>query len=42
MASTQEDVDKPKSKRLFVNQIDQYQGANLAKVTDYTICVIKF
>lgn len=31
MASTQDDGDKPKSKRLFVNQVDQYQGLNLAK-----------
>ncbi|XP_045187456.1 adenylate kinase 7-like [Mercenaria mercenaria] len=31
MASTQDDGDKPKSKRLFVNQVDQYQGRNLSK-----------
>ncbi|WAR18490.1 KAD7-like protein [Mya arenaria] len=31
MASTQDDGDKPKSKRLFVNQVDQFQGKNLAK-----------
>ncbi|KAK7483563.1 hypothetical protein BaRGS_00025237 [Batillaria attramentaria] len=31
MASTQDDPDKPKSKRLFINHVDQYQGKNLAK-----------
>jgi len=31
MASTQDEADKPKSKRLFLNQVDQYQGRNLAK-----------
>ncbi|XP_060581787.1 adenylate kinase 7-like [Ruditapes philippinarum] len=31
MASTQDDGDKPKSKRLFVNQVDQFQGKNLSK-----------
>ena len=24
--------DKPKSKRMFINSVDQYQGENLAKV----------
>ncbi|XP_067680599.1 adenylate kinase 7-like [Haliotis asinina] len=32
MASTQEDADlRPKSKRMFINHVDQYQGKNLAK-----------
>ncbi|KAL4237761.1 Adenylate kinase 7 [Mactra antiquata] len=31
MASTQDDGDKPKSKRLFVNHVDQYHGKNLSK-----------
>lgn len=42
MASTQDDADKPKSKRLFINQIDQYQGKNLAKVCKsfvYYLCI---
>lgn len=30
MASTQDDPDKPKSKRLFINHVDQFQGKNLA------------
>lgn len=32
MASTQDDGEKPKSKRLFLNHVDQYQGKNLSKV----------
>ena len=32
MASTQDDGEKPKSKRLFLNHVDQFQGRNLAKV----------
>ena len=33
MASTQDDGEKPKSKRLFINHVDQFQGRNLAKVS---------
>lgn len=28
-----QDEDKPKSKRIFINQVDQYQGKNIAKVS---------
>lgn len=28
----QDDGDKPKSKRVFINQVDAYQGKNIAKV----------
>ncbi|PVD26309.1 hypothetical protein C0Q70_13980 [Pomacea canaliculata] len=31
MASVVEDLEKPKSKRIFVNQVDQYQCRNIAK-----------
>ncbi|KAK7104086.1 adenylate kinase 7-like [Littorina saxatilis] len=31
MASTQDEVDKPKSKRIFINHVDQFQGKNIAK-----------
>lgn len=27
-----QDEEKPKSKRIFINHVDQYQGKNLAKV----------
>ncbi|XP_074647604.1 adenylate kinase 7-like [Tubulanus polymorphus] len=31
MASVVDDLEKPKSKRLFINSVDLYQGQNLAK-----------
>ncbi|KAL8611092.1 hypothetical protein ACOMHN_064382 [Nucella lapillus] len=31
MTSTQDDPDKPKSKRVFINQVDQFQSKNIAK-----------
>lgn len=42
MASTQEDADlRPKSKRMFINHVDQYQGKNLAQVSNY-VCFFNY